>query len=56
MLPQSYGFSRGLCLNCLLQVWLIVNQIYQVPLFRYINCDDELYILDKGRKVIGDMK
>ena len=33
MLPQSYTFSHGICLNTFLQVWLIVNQRYQVPLF-----------------------
>ena len=37
MLPQSYGFWHGLCLNNLLRVWFIGNQRDQVPLFRYIN-------------------
>ena len=42
MIPQSYTFSRGFCLNNLLQVWLIGNQIYLVPrlyiLIRLIRC------------------
>ena len=37
MLPQFYTFSHGLCLNNFLKVWLIVNQRYQFPLFRYMN-------------------
>ena len=40
MLPQSYEFSHGLCLNNLLQFLLIDNQRYQVPLFKYINWAD----------------
>ena len=31
MIHQSYKISHGLCLNNLLQVWLIVNQRDQVP-------------------------
>ena len=31
MLPESYKFSHGLCLNNLLQVLLIGNQRYKVP-------------------------
>ena len=42
MLPQSYECFHGLCLNNFLQVWLICNQRDQVPLFRYINWNDEL--------------
>ena len=56
MLPRSYKCSHGLCLNNFLQVWLLGNQIYQVPPFRYINWDYEVSILVIGRKVIGDMK
>ena len=56
MLPQSYGFSHGLCLNNLLKVLLICNQRYQVPPFRYINRADEVSRLVLERKVIGDMK
>ena len=37
MLPQSYEFSHGHCLNSFLLVLLIVKQRYQVPLYRYIN-------------------
>ena len=40
MLPQSYKFSYVLCLNHLIQVWLIGNKKYQVPPFRYINKAD----------------
>ena len=56
MLPQSYTFSHGLCLDNFLQVWLISNQRYQVPPFRYINRDDEVSPLVIGRKVLGDIK
>ena len=56
MLPQSYEFSHGLCLNNFLQVWFIYNKRDQVPLLIYINRDDELSILVRGRKVLGDMK
>ena len=56
ILPQSYKFSHGLCLNNLYQVWLIGNQGYQVPPFRYINWDDEVYNLVRVRKVLGNMK
>ena len=42
MLPQSYEFSHGLCLNNFLQVLLIGNQRDQVPPFRYIDWDDEV--------------
>ena len=42
MLPQSYKVSHGLCLNSFPQVWLISNQRYHVPLFRYINQSDEV--------------
>ena len=34
MLPQSYEFSHGLCLNTLLQVWLLGYQRDQVNLLR----------------------
>ena len=56
MLPQSYKFSHGLCLNHFLQVRFICNQIYKVPPFRYVNRDDEFYRLLVGIKVLGDMK
>ena len=54
MLPQSYKYSLGICLNNFLQVLLIGNQIYQVNPFRYINRDDEVSRLMRGSKVIGD--
>ena len=56
MLPQSYKISHGLCLNNLLQVLLIGNQRDQVTLFIYINWDDQVYHLVRGRKVLGDMR
>ena len=56
MLPQSYNFSHGICLNNFLQVWLIGNQRYQVHPFRYINRYDDVYNLVRGREVLGDMK
>ena len=56
MLSQSYKFSHGLCLNNFLQVWLIGNQKYQLPPFRYINRDDEVSHLVRIKKVLGDMK
>ena len=56
MLPQSYKFSHGLCLNNSLQVLLIDNQRYQAPPFIYINQDDEVSHLVRVRKELGDMK
>ena len=56
MLPQSYKFSHGLCLNNLLKYLLIGNQRYQVPPFIYINRVDKVYHLGRGSKVLGDMK
>ena len=56
MLPQSYTFSHGLCLNNSLQVLLICNQRDQVPPFRYINQDDKVSHLVIVMKVLGDMK
>ena len=56
MLPQSYTFSHGLCLNNFLQVLLICNQRYQVPPFRYINQYDKVSHLVIVMKVLGDMK
>ena len=56
MLPQSYKFYQRLCLNILLQVWLIGNKRDQVPLFRYINRAGEVSHLVRGRKVLGYMK
>ena len=56
ILPQSYKFSHGLCLNNYLQAWLIGNQIDQVIPFRYINRDYEVSHLVRGSKVLGDMK
>ena len=40
MLPQSYKFPHGLCLNSFLQVWFIDNQRNRVTLFICINQDD----------------
>ena len=56
MLPQSYEFSHGLCLNNFLQVLFIGNQRDHVTPFRYINWDDEVYHFVRGWKVLGDMK
>ena len=56
MLTQSYKFSHDVCLNNVLQVWLIGNQRYQIPPFRYIKWADEVSILVRGSKVLGDMK
>ena len=56
MLPQSYKFSHGLCLNNFPQVLLMGNQRDQVPLLIYINWTDEVYHLVRGRKLLGDMK
>ena len=56
MLPQSYTFSHGLCSNNFPQVLLIGNQRDQVTLLTYINWDDEVSRLVRGRKVLGDMK
>ena len=56
MLPQSYTFSHGLCLNNFLQVLLICNQRDQVPPFRYINQADKVSHLVIVMKVLGDMK
>ena len=56
MIPHSYTFAHSFCLNNLLQVWLIGNRIYQVLPYRYINPTDEVYLLVRGMKVLGDMK
>ena len=56
MLPQSYTFSHGLCLNIFLQVLLICNQRDQVPPFRYISQADKVSHLVIVMKVLGDMK
>ena len=56
MLPQSYNFSRDLCLNNFLQFFSIGNQKDQVNPFRYIIWADEVSNLVRGRKVLGDMK
>ena len=56
MLPQFYKFSHGLCLNNFLQLWLMGNQRYQPPVFRYIDHTDGVSHLVIGRKVSGDMK
>ena len=53
MIPQSYAFAHRFCLNNLLQVWFIGNQIYQVSPYRYINQTDEVYLLVRGSKVLG---
>ena len=55
ILPRSYTFVHGFCLNILLQVWLIGNQRYQVSSYRYINQTDEVYRLVRGSKMLGDM-
>ena len=55
MLPQSYKLSLGLCLNSFTQVWLISNQRYQVPLFRYINQSDKVSHLVVEIKKIKDI-
>ena len=39
-----------------LQVWLLGNQRYQDPPFRYINRADNVSHLVRGRKLIGVMK
>ena len=52
MLLQLYKSSNSLCLNNSLQVWLIVNQRYQIHLFRYIYWYDEISYLIKGRKTL----
>ena len=56
MLPRSYKFSHGLCLNNFLQVFSIGNQRDQVTPFIYINPVDEVSNLVRGRKVLGDTK
>ena len=56
MLPQSYTFSHGLCLNNFLQVLLICNQRDQVTLFGYINQANKVSHLVIVMKVLGDMK
>ena len=56
MLPQSYEFSRDLCLNHLPQVLLICNQRDQVPPFRYINQYDEVSRLVRVSIELWDMK
>ena len=43
MIPHSYTFSHGLCLNNFPHVWLIGNQRDQVTPFRYINWAYEFY-------------
>ena len=52
MLPQSYIFSHGLCLNNSLQVLFICNQRDQVPLLNQAGNVSHLVIL---LKVLGDM-
>ena len=56
IIPQSYRFSHGLCLNHFLQVLLICNQRDQFPPFGYINWAGEVYHLIRGSKVPRDMK
>ena len=48
--------SHGLCFNHLSQVWLIGNQRYQVPLFRFINWSGEVSCSIIRIKMLGDMK
>ena len=56
MLPQSYKFSHGLCLNIFLRFLLLNNEIYQVSLFRYIIKYDESSHSVRRSKVLGGMK
>ena len=56
ILPHSYTFASGFCFNSLLQVWVIGNQIYQITPFRYINHNDEVYLLVRVSKVLCDME
>ena len=56
MLPQSYKCSHGLFLDNLLQVWLIGNQIDQLPPLIHINWYDEVSNLFRVSKVLGDTK
>ena len=56
IIPQSYGFSQGLWLKNFLQVLLLCNQRYQVPLLIYINQYGQVSCLVIGRKLLGDMK
>ena len=56
MLPQYYKFSHGLCLNNFIQILLIINQGYQVPIFRYIHWAYEESHLIRVNTVIGHMK
>ena len=56
MLPQSYTFSHGLCLNNFLQVLLVCNQRDQVPPFIYINQADKVSHLVIVMKLLGDIK
>ena len=56
MLPQSYKISHSLCLINFLQGWLIGDQKYQDPPFRYINQAYEVSHFFRGNKVLGDMK
>ena len=56
MLPQSYAFSHGICLNNFLQVLLMCNHRDKVPPFRYINQADKVSHLVIVMKVLGDMK
>ena len=55
MLPQSYTFAHGFFLNNFHQVWLIVNQSYEVTPFRYINHTDEVYRWGIRSKLLGGM-
>ena len=52
MLPRSCTFSHGLCLDNLLQVFLIGNQRDQVTPFVYNNRADEVNDLVRGRKLL----
>ena len=56
MLPNSYEFSRGLCLNNFLQIWFISNKRDQVPQLSHINRDHEVSLLVRGIKLLGHMK
>ena len=53
IIPRSYTFSHGLCLNNFLQVWFMCNQRDQVPPFIYINWADRVSHFVRGWKVIG---
>ena len=56
ILPRYYKTSPGRFLNNFHQVWLISNQRDHVTLFRYVNWDDDVSHLVRGRRLLGNMK